>query len=170
MTSLRRGQRSEPTGSPNRIRLTPPQNNVALLGDACHPTLPYQGQGSAMAVEDGAVLGRILGLLSQSAEIFGRPVDHMNEALKLYETIRKARTTLNVQGAAHNRYWYHLHDGSAQQERDQAFAEGRNTVNWTYLDPEYHRQVLGFDAVANAEILFQAWLESKRATLNGTEH
>ena len=170
MTSLRRGQRSVHTGVSNGSRLTPRQNNIALLGDACHPTLPYQGQGSAMAVEDGAVLGRVLGQLSQSADVFGRPVDHVNEVLKLYETIRKARTTLNVQGAAHNRYWYHLHDGFAQQERDKAFAEGCNTVNWTYLDPEYHRQVLGFDAVADAETKFQAWLESKRKTLNGTEH
>ena len=170
MTSLRRGQRLEPTGSSNGNRLTPWQNNVALLGDACHPTLPYQGQGSAMAVEDGAVLGRMLGLLNQSTDVFSRPVNHVNAVLKLYETIRKARTTLNVQGAAHNRYWYHLHDGSVQQERDKAFAEGCNTINWTYLDPEYHRQVLGFDAVADAETRFQTWLESKRATLNGTEH
>ncbi|RJE21241.1 FAD binding domain protein [Aspergillus sclerotialis] len=30
------------------------KNRTALLGDACHPTLPYQAQGAAMAVEDGA--------------------------------------------------------------------------------------------------------------------
>ncbi|KAK5025884.1 hypothetical protein LTR13_010348 [Exophiala sideris] len=36
------------------------KGSVALLGDACHPTLPYQGQGAAMAVEDGASLGRLL--------------------------------------------------------------------------------------------------------------
>ena len=65
-----------------------------------------------MAVEDGAVLRRILGLLNQSTDVFSRPVNHVNAVLKLYETIRKARTTLNVQGAAHNRYWYYLHDGS----------------------------------------------------------
>jgi len=27
------------------------QGTLALLGDASHPTLPYQGQGAAMAVE-----------------------------------------------------------------------------------------------------------------------
>ncbi|KIV86034.1 hypothetical protein PV11_01675 [Exophiala sideris] len=36
------------------------KGSVALLRDACHPTLPYQGQGAAMAVEDGASLGRLL--------------------------------------------------------------------------------------------------------------
>ncbi|MBC7520213.1 MAG: FAD-dependent monooxygenase [Sandarakinorhabdus sp.] len=31
---------------------------VALLGDAAHPMLPFMGQGAAMAIEDGVVLGR----------------------------------------------------------------------------------------------------------------
>lgn len=38
-----------------------------MLGDSCHPTLPYQAQAAAMAVEDGAVLGESLGLLSQKS-------------------------------------------------------------------------------------------------------
>jgi salicylate hydroxylase len=33
------------------------KDSVALLSDACHPTLPYQAQGATMAVEDGATLG-----------------------------------------------------------------------------------------------------------------
>lgn len=73
---------------------------VALLGDASHPTLPYQAQGAAMAVEDGAVIGTLLGRLqaclgpvqdSQRPEI-------VSELLKLYEELRKRRTTTNVQG------------------------------------------------------------------------
>ena len=35
---------------------------VTLLGDAAHPTLPYLAQGAAMAIEDGAVLTRALGM------------------------------------------------------------------------------------------------------------
>lgn len=31
---------------------------IALLGDAAHPMLPFMGQGAAMAIEDGVVLGR----------------------------------------------------------------------------------------------------------------
>jgi salicylate hydroxylase len=33
---------------------------VVLMGDACHPMLPYRAQGAAMAVEDAAVLGNLL--------------------------------------------------------------------------------------------------------------
>lgn len=33
---------------------------VALLGDACHPMLPFMAQGAAMAIEDGYVLARSL--------------------------------------------------------------------------------------------------------------
>ncbi len=38
---------------------------VTLLGDAAHPTLPYLAQGAAMAIEDGAVLTRALGMRIQ---------------------------------------------------------------------------------------------------------
>lgn len=34
--------------------------NLALIGDAAHPMLPFMGQGAAMAIEDGVVLARCL--------------------------------------------------------------------------------------------------------------
>ncbi|KAK7982182.1 hypothetical protein PG988_004420 [Apiospora saccharicola] len=46
--------------------LTDTKGNVALLGDACHPSLPYQAQGAAMAVEGGAALATLLGLYQQA--------------------------------------------------------------------------------------------------------
>ena len=42
------------------------KGRVTLMGDACHPTLPFLGQGGVMAVEDGYVLAACL------AEIFRR--------------------------------------------------------------------------------------------------
>ena len=36
---------------------------VTLLGDACHPMLPFLSQGAAMAIEDAYVLGEALGRL-----------------------------------------------------------------------------------------------------------
>lgn len=45
--------------------------------------LPYLAQGANSAVEDGAVLGLILGHL--------RSKDQLPKALKMYEDLRKAR-------------------------------------------------------------------------------
>lgn len=36
------------------------EGRVVLLGDACHPMMPYMAQGAATAIEDGAVLARCL--------------------------------------------------------------------------------------------------------------
>ncbi len=37
-------------------------NRVTLLGDACHPMLPFMAQGAAQAIEDGATLAGVLAL------------------------------------------------------------------------------------------------------------
>lgn len=57
--------------------------NVALLGDACHPMLPHQGQGASQAVEDGAALGVLFPLGTAPVDVPPR--------LALYEHVRKAR-------------------------------------------------------------------------------
>jgi salicylate hydroxylase/6-hydroxynicotinate 3-monooxygenase len=36
------------------------QGPVALLGDACHPMMPYMAQGGASSLEDAAMLARCL--------------------------------------------------------------------------------------------------------------
>jgi salicylate hydroxylase len=56
---------------------------VTLLGDAAHPMLPYMGQGAAMAIEDGVILGRAL---TASASL--------EEALTRYENARRERTQM----------------------------------------------------------------------------
>lgn len=45
---------------------------VALLGDAAHPMLPFMGQGAAMAIEDGVVLGRCLAAATTPAAALAR--------------------------------------------------------------------------------------------------
>jgi salicylate hydroxylase len=57
------------------------RGRVALLGDAAHPMLPFMGQGAAMAIEDGVILGRAVAQTSSPAEAFA-----------LYERVRKPRT------------------------------------------------------------------------------
>jgi salicylate hydroxylase len=44
-------------------------HNVALIGDACHPTLPHLAQGAAQAVEDAAVLGVVLSRIQKKEDI-----------------------------------------------------------------------------------------------------
>jgi len=63
--------------------------SVALLGDAAHPMLPFLGMGAAMAIEDGIVLGRVM----------GRHADPQ-AALLSYEKTRKARTTAMGEASA----------------------------------------------------------------------
>ncbi|MEL7283011.1 MAG: FAD-dependent monooxygenase [Pseudomonadota bacterium] len=62
---------------------------AVLLGDACHPTLPFQAQGAVMAIEDGFLLAK---LCSES------PRD-LPAALKTYFETRQPRTS-QVQSAS----------------------------------------------------------------------
>jgi salicylate hydroxylase len=69
---------------------------VSLLGDACHPTLPFLAQGANMAIEDGMVLARCL---EQYTDV--------PEALRHYEVARLDRTSRIVRGSLENVSRYH---------------------------------------------------------------
>ena len=47
------------------------KGRVTLLGDACHPTLPFLGQGGVMAIEDGYIVAACL------AKYFGDPAQRV---------------------------------------------------------------------------------------------
>lgn len=64
------------------------EGRVVLLGDACHPMLPFMAQGAVMAIEDAYVLARELGRGGQA-----------EAALQAYEAKRKPRAT-RVQNVA----------------------------------------------------------------------
>ena len=70
---------------------------VTLLGDACHPTLPFLAQGAAMAIEDGYMLARALALCPTQPDL----------AFARYEAVRKARTARVVEGSAANTKRFH---------------------------------------------------------------
>jgi len=132
--------------------LRPEQGNVCLLGDACHPTLPYQAQGAAMAVEDAVVLSRLLGRLNKKQEAGANADDcpTVGAALKVYESLRKTRTLTNVKGANANRYWNHLEDGPRQEARDEAMLSFKKH-EWALLDPVYDQNLYGFDVIEDAD-------------------
>ena len=58
-------------------------SNLVFMGDACHPMLPYLAQGANSSLEDGAVLGLVLGKVSDKTQL--------PAALKIYEQLRKKR-------------------------------------------------------------------------------
>ena len=118
-----------------------------------------------MAVEDGATLGRLLGLLNSHQKALGSSVENTREILKLYETLRKSRTTMNVRGAAENKFWYHLSDGPMQERRDRALAGTSDDTDWCWVKETYSRELLGFDAVEDGEQAFYSWLEQKSKTV-----
>lgn len=70
---------------------------VTLIGDACHPTLPFMAQGAAMAIEDAAVLA---GCLAGD--------DSAPRGLRRYEDLRRQRTAEVQAGSRRNAKLFHL--------------------------------------------------------------
>ena len=72
------------------------KGRITLLGDACHPTLPFLAQGANMAIEDGLVLARCI---EAHADI--------EAALTHYEALRLDRTTKIVNGSTESGRRFH---------------------------------------------------------------
>ena len=100
---------------------------VTLLGDACHPMLPFMAQGAAQAIEDGATLAACLSAAGPDTA----------EALRRYQRLRLPRATRVQALSGDNKTRYHLPDGPAQRERDELLTTGTqdwsfNSVAWLY--------------------------------------
>ncbi|KAF2270162.1 FAD/NAD(P)-binding domain-containing protein [Lojkania enalia] len=124
--------------------------SMALVGDACHPTLPHLAQGAAQAIEDAAVLGVTL----SPKRIADRKTESINKALKVYEKVRKQRAEALVELAAENGRSMHLGAGKAKEERDKIFAAlktGKGPVPDKWADADVQRMIYGHDCVAEAE-------------------
>ena len=69
------------------------KGRITLLGDACHPTLPFLGQGGVMSIEDGYVV----------AACVDRYFDDPDAAFARYEAIRRDRTSAVVRKSHENK-------------------------------------------------------------------
>lgn len=122
---------------------------VALLGDACHPTLPHLSQGAAMAIEDAACLAEVLSLMPGG----GADRDIVARALKFYELLRKPRTTDLVDLASESARTLHLGAGKAKDERDQQFEAARSSgapLPDKWASPEIQKMVFEYDYIKDA--------------------
>ena len=140
------------------------QNSTALVGDACHPTLPHLAQGAAQAIEDAAVLGVVLGRLPDVSP------QSINRALRVYETVRKERAETLVELAAASGKALHLGDDNveAKKTRDAAFAalkNGKGPVPDKWADAEVQKMIYNFDCDKEAIAAFdKAFGEAQHET------
>ncbi|KAF6814664.1 FAD binding domain-containing protein [Colletotrichum sojae] len=124
------------------------KSNFVFVGDACHPMLPYLAQGANSAVEDGAVLGLLLGHVASKSDL--------PAALRLYERLRKARGEAIVRETFKQRDAFHMPDGPEQEARDELFLsqlgkelKGPFPSRWTC--PEVQPWLYGYDAYKEVE-------------------
>ncbi|EYE97466.1 putative monooxygenase [Aspergillus ruber CBS 135680] len=124
------------------------KSNLVFIGDACHPMLPYLAQGANSSLEDGAVLGHLLGHMKNKSQL--------PEILRLYESVRKSRGEAIVRETFKQRHDFHMPDGEEQQKRDQIFLSqlgkeinGAFPSRWTC--PEVQPWLYGYDAIQEAE-------------------
>lgn len=95
---------------------------IALLGDAAHPMLPFMAQGSAMAIEDAAILARCL-----------EACDDLEEALSRYQALRRERTARVILQSRAQTNLYQRLTGDKKRQR-------AASTDWVY----------GFDATSCA--------------------
>jgi salicylate hydroxylase len=106
--------------------------HVTLLGDACHPMLPFMAQGAAQAMEDAVALTTCL-----IAD------DDVPRALQAYEKLRGPRTSQIQALSARNKIRFHLPDGPDQEARDAAMAS--SPTDWSIQAVAW---IYGHDAAA----------------------
>jgi salicylate hydroxylase len=106
------------------------RGRIALLGDACHPTLPFLGQGAVMAIEDGYVLAACL----------ARYRDDAAAAFARYEAIRRERTAAVVRKSHEMRAQAFSpaladphQEGAAQIAREWQEVRVRERLDWLYV-------------------------------------
>ncbi|KAJ2923595.1 hypothetical protein H1R20_g13501, partial [Candolleomyces eurysporus] len=140
---------------------------VCLLGDACHPMLPYRAQGAAMAIEDAAVLGHLLRHITHKSQL--------PKLLKAYQDLRHPRATDNQLGSRLAQKLNHLADGPEQEARDAAMRsamearlkidEGQsgseNEPGFKIFKDEKERYKLAFGYDADTDV--ENWIEKNWA-------
>jgi salicylate hydroxylase len=100
-----------------------PSGKVAILGDACHPMMPYMAQGAAQATEDAGTLQAVL-----------RAYDKLPDALQAYQKQRLPRAAYVAKNTRILQEWLHLYDGPERARRDELMKHDtkENPIYWAY--------------------------------------
>ncbi|KAL2114553.1 hypothetical protein VUR80DRAFT_4536 [Thermomyces stellatus] len=122
-----------------------------MVGDSCHPMLPYLAQGANSALEDGAVLGVLLSKVTAP-----KKQEQLRKASAMYQALRRNRGAEIQKESSRQREAFHLPDGEAQMARDKTMLEALERgpgegfpSRWTC--PRVQRFLYGYDAYAEAE-------------------
>lgn len=135
--------------------------SVALIGDACHPTLPHLAQGAALAIEDAAVLAEVMAQIPEGS------TKTINRGLRVYQALRKDRAEMLVVLAAASGRDLHLGQGEARKERDRQFAALKETggsVPDKWADADVQQMIYSHDCMEVAKARFQELFERTKET------
>jgi salicylate hydroxylase len=128
-------------------------DQTALVGDACHPTLPHLAQGAAQAIEDGAVIAIVLSKIPEVTP------EAINKALKVYQEVRRERAYALVEIAAAAGRNMHLGEGKEKEERDRQFEalkkSGKGPVPDKWADADVQKIIYGQDVMKIADEDFE---------------
>ncbi|KAJ7349588.1 hypothetical protein DFH08DRAFT_913811 [Mycena albidolilacea] len=117
---------------------------VALIGDACHPMLPYRAQGSAMAIEDAA--------------------EQIEPFLEAYQEIRSGRATSTQAASFSNRKIFHFPDAMVEILRgEKANGDGYTENANMWADKKKIFDQFSYDA----DEAVDRWWRVKGQALNG---
>lgn len=132
------------------------EGNFWMAGDCCHPMLPYLAQGANSSLEDGAVLGYLLGKVS-----YEKREEQLPKAAKVYQELRKERGEMIQKETFKQRHDFHLEDGEEQEARDKLMTsmlggELKPDFPSRWTCPRVQRWLYGYDAYAEAKKGFEA--------------
>ncbi|OAA40909.1 Monooxygenase, FAD-binding protein [Metarhizium rileyi] len=150
------------------------QGCVTLMGDAAHAMLPHLAQGAATGVEDGFILGTLLGRFSaEHASVpTPRPLlqKQLRTVLRAYERLQHGRTAHIVSGSRLTGMLNHLPLGPDQMARDAEFAlcnPERTVSAMPWIDAKTNKELLGRKADEVAEGQFSRLLIEGKLDVRG---
>ena len=132
------------------------KGTFVMVGDSCHAMLPYLAQGANTSLEDGAVIGYLLGKVRKGEKEMQLP-----RVAEMYRDLRKERVEEIEREAFGQRGDFHMEDGPEQRARDELMMEMLGgevragfPSRWTC--PKVQSWLYGYDAYHAVEESFRS--------------